>query len=201
MQRFSLFVLIAMLSVVSGVRGGETFKPTDGGFIANWLVLEPISLPDKASSHDEENQKDLFDKEYFAGQKTATPKKDEKVKVGETELTWRAIAAEGDILNLPEVNNSLYIAVTYIHCEEEMSGLSLKIGSDDSSLWLLNGKEVLRVYQGRGVDRDQNTTPEPVTLNKGTNVLMALVINGEGGTGLCARFAKPVKNFEVRSEK
>lgn len=201
MQRFSLFVLFWMLTLVATVRGGETFKPTDGGFIANWLVLEPITLADSASSHDEENQKGMFDKEYFAGLKTATPKNGEKVKVGETELSWRAIAAEGDILNLPEVNNSLYIAVTYIHCEEEMSGLSLKIGSDDSSMWLLNGKEVLRVYQGRGVDRDQNSTPEPITLNKGTNVLMALVINGEGGVGLCARFAKPVKNFEVRSEK
>lgn len=200
MLRFTS-ALLSVLLLATASYAAETFKPTDGGFIANWLVLDPIALPDSASSHDEENQKDLFDKEYFPGLKSATPKNGDKVKVGASDLTWRALVAEGDLLNLPETTNSMFIAVTYIHCEEEITGLSLKIGSDDSSLWFLNGAEVLRVYSGRGLDRDQNSTPEPVTLKKGVNVLMACVINGEGPAGLCARFAKPVTNFKVSVEK
>ena len=194
-------VLLSVLVIANASHAAETFKPTADGFIANWLVLEPISLPDSASSHDEENQKDLFDKEYFPGQKGVEPKNGDKVKVGEKELTWRTQTTEDGMLGLEEVSNSMFIAVAYIHCEEEISGLSLKIGSDDSSMWFLNGAEVLRVYAGRGLERDQSSSPEPVTLKKGVNVLMACVINGEGPAGLCARFAKPVTNFKVSLEK
>jgi len=188
-----------VLGLVVSMCGAAEFKPNEEGFIRNWVLLEPIQLSEKAGTHDEENQKELFDKEYIPNLKQLKPKDGEKVKINNAELTWRAAQAEDYFLALPEQTNSMSIAVAYIECEEEMPGVMLKIGSDDSCLWTLNGKEVLRIYSGRGVDKDQNTSPV-LTLSKGTNVLMAQVINGEGQAGLCARFAKAVTNFKVLGE-
>ena len=101
-------------------------------------------------------------------------------------------------------DNSLGLGIVYITAPDEMKDLKLKIGSDDSSMWILNDKEVKRVYAGRGVDKDQDTA-EGITLNKGVNVLRAFVINGNGDWGLCARFVdkddKPVKNIEISLTK
>lgn len=194
--RVAIWMVLGL--IVSACEAAE-FKPNEEGFIRNWVLLEPIQLSEKAGSHDEENQKDFFEKEYIPNLKELKPKEGDKAKVNNAELTWRAAQAEEWFLALPETTNAMSIAVAYIECEEEMTGVMLKIGSDDSSMWTLNGKEVLRIYSGRGVDKDQNTSPV-LTLKKGTNVLMAQVINGEGQSSLCARFSKAVTNFKVLTE-
>jgi len=57
-------------------------------------LLETIQLDEKAGSHDEENQKDFFNKEWFPGVKTAAPKDGEKVKVGDKEIAFKAHQAD-----------------------------------------------------------------------------------------------------------
>jgi hypothetical protein len=61
-------------------------------------------------------------------------------------------------------------------------------GSDDGAVWWLNGEEVQRFVGGRGVAKDQDKTAKPVKLKKGLNTLVAIVVNGGGPTGACARF-------------
>ena len=67
-------------------------------------------------------------------------------------------------------------------------------------MWRLNGKEVIRVYEGRAIDKDQDKS-KPLTLKKGVNVLSFAVINGDGPAGAAARFldksGNPVKNLTI----
>ncbi len=179
----------------------KTYKPDDEGCIRNWLMLDaPIALDDKASNHDEENQKDFFAKDFIPNQQKCTPAAGEKVKAGTVDKTWKAMQADDGVYKFESVDNAMYLAVCYVVVEAEMPGVFLSIGSDDSSLWRLNGDEVIRVYSGRGVDKDQDKS-KPLTLKKGSNTLYAAVINGGGETGLSARFLdkddKPIKNLVI----
>lgn len=94
----------------------------------------------------------------------------------------------------------MFLGVAYLECAREIADLKLAIGSDDSSTWSVNGREVIRVYAGRPVKQDENVS-EPLTLKKGVNVLRFAVINGNGPSGACARFldkaGKPVAEFTL----
>ncbi len=92
----STFAVCVLLVYGFSARAGDakTFKTDDEGFIRNWLVLEPIQLDDKAGNHDEDNQKDFFAKEFFAGMKKCKPKEGEKVKVDNKDLTWKAVQVD-----------------------------------------------------------------------------------------------------------
>jgi hypothetical protein len=203
-----LALLVLILATARAADDAKTFAPDDEGFIRNWLVLDPIPLGDTAGNHEEESQKPFFAKEHFTGQKDVQPKDGDKAKVGEKQLAWHAVKCDDFYVDFEksasdankEKENSLFFAVAYVIADKDTDGLKLAIGSDDSSVWTLNGKELIRVYEGRPVDKDQNTA-EGVALKKGVNVLRAMVINGEGPTGACARFldkeGKPVKGLKV----
>ncbi len=199
MQRASLCVVLFALALLAG--SANAAMKTDGeGFIRNWLVLGPVQVSDKAGNHDEDNQKEFFDKEQFAGQFKATPAEGEKVKIGNAELAWKATQADDAILQLGEAENTLSFVVSYIVVENDIPNVTLSIGSDDGSCWRLNGDEVIRVYAGRAVEKDQNKSG-PVTLKKGVNVLQGVIINGGGPTAACARFVAPVTNIGVQLTK
>ena len=184
-----VLVALCLLMFVSAAAFAEekTYKPDDEGYIRNWLLLEPIALDEKASEHTEDSQKAFFEKEYFPDQFKATPKDGEKVKVAGADLTWHAIQSDDSVVKFDAKDNSLYIGVVYVTSDKEYPGAFLSIGSDDSSLWRVNGAEVARVYAGRAVDKDQDKS-KALTLNKGVNIVNMAVINGGGETGGCARF-------------
>jgi hypothetical protein len=198
---FSLFAVCALAIYVVGARAGEkTYKPDDEGFIRNWLVLDTIQLDEKASDHSEESDKPFFDKDFFPGQKKAAPKDGDKVKVDNKDLAWKATQFDDALCMFSEQDNSLYLAVTYVTSDSDVDSAKLKIGSDDSSMWLVNGNEVLRVSAGRAVEKDQDTS-KAFKLLKGCNTILAEVINGGGPTGMCCRIVdkddKPVKNVTL----
>ncbi len=203
-------VMLGALALVARAQDkpAQTFKPDDEGFIRNWLVLDPIQLDEKASVHEEASEKPFFEKEWWTGQKDAHPKDGDKVTVNGKELTWRAFQA-GDFnvdfeqtaaKSGKDTGNSLFLGVVYLIADKDMPDVKLSAGSDDSAMWKVNGKEVIRVYRGLAVDRDQDTSPA-LTLHKGVNVLTFAVTNGDGATGACARFldkaGKPVKDLVV----
>ena len=196
-MRKSLALVGVLALAIFALAGGQEkgAKPDDEGFIRNWLVLEPISLGDTAGTHEEETQKPMFAKQYFEGQKDAMPTDGAKVKVDDKVLVWHAHAASDYFVDFEktasdagkEPVHAMFLGVAYVVAPEQMDGVKLAIGSDDSSVWTVNGNEVVRVYAGRGVDKDQDTS-EAMTLKKGVNVVRFAVINGEGPTGACARF-------------
>ena len=180
---------------------------TDGeGFIRAWLVLGPIPVDAKVSNHDEESNKEFLDRPYVASQ--ATPTEGDNATVDEVELAWKAVHSNDYFVDLAKVavdqeldaEHAAYLGVAYVTSEEEVANVKLSIGSDDDSVWRLNGKEVIRSYNGRGIDKDQDSADE-LTLKKGVNVLTFTVLNGEGPTAAAARFVdedgNPVKGLKV----
>jgi hypothetical protein len=176
------------------------------GFIRNWLVLGPIHVDEKVSNHDEESNKDLLDRQYMPA--ASTPTDGDKLTVDETELTWTATKSPDYFVDLAKLafdqeldgEHAAYLGVAYITSEEEVTGVKLCIGSDDDSVWRLNGKEVIRSYTGRGVDKDQDSADD-LTLKQGVNVLTFTVLNGEGPSSAAARFVdedgNPVRGLKV----
>ncbi|HEV8604689.1 MAG TPA: hypothetical protein VGQ99_04950 [Tepidisphaeraceae bacterium] len=203
-------ILGVALVALAAEQAGKTFKPDDEGFIRNWVILEPIPLGETANTHEEDTQKPMFNKQYFDGQKDGTPQDGDKVKVDSKDLAWHAHSASDYAIDFEKIaadaskepTNALFFGVAYIIAADQKDGVKLAIGSDDSSVWWLNGNEVIRVYSGRGVDKDQDTA-ENLTLKKGLNVLRFAVINGDGPTGACARFmdkgGSPVKEITILS--
>lgn len=189
---------ICLMAAALGVRaaagiaaeGPAGYSPDNEGFIRNWLLLDPIEVGEKAATHEEDSEKGFFDKEFFDGQNKAMPKLGDKVKVGAAEMVWKD-------------NGDFALDLRKIAEDADMNDLKLKIGSDDSSCWWLNGKEVIRVYAGRGCEKDQDTK-EGLSLKKGCNVLKFEVINGDGDYGACARFTdkndKPLVDLKVALE-
>ena len=195
------------VSAAPGVAPKELLPVDEEGFIGNWLILDPIELGEKAGTHEENSQKEFID--YYTNQAKATPEAGEKVKVGDKEMAWKAVSNGADaIIDLRKLaeragkptDRTVVLGLCYILADADMNDLKLKIGSDDSSCWWLNDKEVIRVFGGRACEKDQDTK-DGLSLKKGVNVLRVVVINGEGEFGFCARFTdkddKPVRNIRI----
>ena len=208
-KRIGLIAVLGLAMVAFAAdQAGKTYKTDDEGFIRNWVVLDPIALGDTAATHEEDTQKPMFNKQYFDGQKDGMPQDGDKVKVEGKDVTWHAHAAGDYAIDFEKIaadaskepTNAMYFGVAYIMSPEQKDGVKLAIGSDDSSVWWLNGSEVIRVYSGRGVDKDQDQA-ENLTLKKGLNVLRFAVINGDGPAGACARFldkgGSPLKEITI----
>jgi len=178
--------------------------PSPQGFIQRWTLLEPIGamgLTDKAV-------RETVGKEHFPNQLTIVPNAGDKVKVGDSELSWHAVDTKEYNVNLfhfaraleKPTSNILTWGVTIVNCPEEIHDVRLAIGSNAASIWWLNGQEVIGIYGDRQTVIDDGVSKR-VTLKKGANVLRCAVINGGGATDFCARFlkedGKPVLGYTV----
>lgn len=176
------------------------------GFIKKWLVAGPIHLDEKVSNHDEESNKDYLDREYVPAEQS--PKEGDTFKIDDVELTWKSAEIGDFAVELNKIaeeegadaEHAAYLGTAYIIADEQIDGVKLSVGSDDDSVWRLNGEEVIRAYGGRGIDKDQNEAEE-LTLKKGVNTLSFTVLNGEGPAAAAARFVdedgNPVRGIKV----
>jgi hypothetical protein len=189
----ALAAVILALFAVPGLQAEDT-KPDAEGFLRSWLLLAPIPMADGQS------EEDALNKEWIASEAKLAPKAGDKLKVGEKELTWKAITASDYFFDInaavgETTENAVAYAVAYVTAPEEMKGLQLRVGSDDMCKVYLNGKEVIKATEDRPVDKDQNQADD-VTLNKGVNVIVFKIVNGAVDWAGAARFtdkdAKPV---------
>lgn len=171
----------------------------DEGFIKTWLLLAPIPLGDCVSGADG------LAKEQIPGEANLKPKEGDKVRVGDTDLTWRKYTAKEYFFDFngfldKQVEDSVGYAVCYIEAPSELRGVQLKTGSDDQCKVWLNGKEVFRYTEPRAIDRDQDTTE--VTLKQGMNTLVFKVVNEKIDWSGCARFTDKdgnvLRNLKIR---
>ncbi len=177
---------------------------TDDGHIKGWLLLAPIPLAEG------ESQADAVDKEKVKDEAKLAPKDGDKVKVGKDELTWKKQVAEDWFFDLNKHSGdtkeqAVGYAVTYIVADAEVTGVTLKIGSDDGFKIWLNGKEVGKGTDDRALDKDQNSF-DKLTLTKGENVLVLKVTNGiadwTGGARFVDKDDKPItKGLKVELKK
>ena len=178
--------------------------PGADGFIQRWLLLEPIP----ASGLTESIVRAAVVKEYFPNQFTVLPRDGDKVTVGGAELAWHAVDTKLYNVNLyhfawalsKRTTDALFWVVTVINCPQEMSGVRLAIGSNAASVWWVNGKEVIGIYNDRQATIDDGVSKR-LTLNKGPNIVRAAIVNAGGATDFCARFLdaddKPLKGYTV----
>jgi hypothetical protein len=212
MPALAVWTLLAMSTLAAAEIAAPTLtSPAPGesavdarGFIRRWLLLEPIDSTGLTDSAVQAAVK----KSYFPEQLTVIPRDTDKVKVNETELTWHAVETKNYNVNLfhfaralgKKTSDVLFWAVVTVNSPREMKDVRLAIGSNAASVWWLNGKEVIGIYGDRQTVIDDGVSKR-VTLNKGSNVLRAAIINGGGATDFCARFLdaedKPLKGITV----
>jgi hypothetical protein len=180
-------------------------SPGTEGFIQRWLILEPI--PTKGQLTDSAVQT-AVKTDFFPNQLTVMPRHGDKVTVGGSQLTWHAVDTTGYNVNLyhfayalgKPTSNVLFWAVTVVNSPRERPDVRLAIGSNAASVWWVNGKEVIGIYNDRQTVIDDGVSGR-LTLQKGPNVLRAAIVNGGGATDFCARFLdgeyRPVKDIRV----
>lgn len=189
--------LLAALLVAFAPSPQSALAPDRDGFIHDWLVLAPIPLAGESGA-------DEIDTEFIFGETSPAPKDgDRTAAVGAQDLTWRAHHASDYFIDfLPsfgQVRGEYVVAyaVTYVTASEAMD-VQLALGTNDQGKVWLNGKEVFRSVDARGLAKDSDRVP--VTLVKGRNVLVFKVINEVNSWQACARFVRgdlPVTNLGV----
>ena len=191
----------------SATKGKKT--PNTDGFIQRWLLLEPISKPNRTNTvFTYPYLNNVFSTEYFANQFTVIPKDGEKVKVGEQELTWHALESPNFNIKLFRFAYGFYKhtyavifwAVTIVNSPKEIKNVRLAAGSNGASVWWVNSKEELVLEGDRRMVMDDGVSNR-FTLNKGKNVIRVGLINGPGLSDFCVRFldenGQPIKDLTI----
>jgi len=185
-------------------------KPVDkDGFIRRWMLLEPISKPNRTNTvFTSAYVRAAFQENYFPNQFTVLPKDGELVKVGEQELRWHALDSSlfnvklfrfAYGLNKP-VYGVLFWAVTVVNSPREVKNVRLAAGSNASSMWWVNGEEAVSLFDDRRLVMD-DAVSRRLTLKQGKNVIRGAVINGPGMSDFCVRFVDenghPIEDLTV----
>src|SRR5687768_17552709 len=134
MRRLAAFAVVTLclsLFTLAAQDQGKTFKPDDEGYIRNWLLLEPIKLTEDVSSHTEEQEKPVFDKDFV--KKDYAPKDGDKLKANDAEYAWAAKEASDAIVDLTatfegkDTQQCLFLGVVYVTAPQEMKDVKLSI--------------------------------------------------------------------------
>ncbi|WP_321997540.1 hypothetical protein [Draconibacterium orientale] len=190
----------------------EKSTPDADGFIQRWLLLEPISKPNRSNTvFTDSYLRAAFDTLYFPNQFTILPEDGDIVKVGDTELAWHAL--DSKLFNVKlfrfayglskPIYGVVFWAVTVVNAPEDMENVRMAVGSNSASMWWLNGEETLLLSGDRRMVMDDAVSPR-LTLKKGKNIVRGVVINGPGMSDFCVRFldekGEPIKNITITCE-
>jgi hypothetical protein len=174
---------------------------TADGFIQRWLILEPVRVPGQLT---QSTVRTAIEKD-FPVPLTPLPRDGDKLTLGDSELTWRAVDTVNYNVNLyhfayalkKPTSNVLFWVATVVNAPREMRGVRLAIGSNAASVWWVNG-EATALYNERQTVIDDGVSKR-LTLNAGANVIRAAIVNAGGATDFCARFLdendRPIKTL------
>ncbi len=200
MFRTSALALTCLVGLVGiGFTAEDQFSPNEEGYIRNWLLLAPLPLDDGQDGAAGNN------KAQIANEDAMKPKPNEKVTYKGKELAWKKYQAKEDFVDFndflgAQTEDCVGYAVCYLICPDEMTGLKMKMGSDDQAKVYLNGKEVLKNDTPRPLTKDEDTA-ENVTLKKGQNLLVFKVVNEKvdfsGSIRFLSKNGEIVRNFKV----
>ena len=186
--------------------------PDADGFLQRWLLLEPISKPNRTNTPFTDSYvRSAFSTEYFPNQFTVVPRDGDKVTVAGQELAWHALDSANWNVKLYRfaygLNKTtygvLFWAVTVVNSPRDMPNVRMAVGSNSASMWWLNGKEAVHLFGDRRMVMD-DCISNRLTLNKGRNVIRGAVINGPGLSDFCVRFidekGDPIKDLTLSFE-
>jgi hypothetical protein len=169
-----LGVAVAVLACGASFKA-DTFKPDDDGYIRHWLVLTPLPIAEGQTGAE------ALKADQIKEEGKIQPKEGDKVTFDGKEYVWRKYEAKESHIDFndfleKQVEDSVGFAVCYIHADKEMTGLKLRMGSDDQARVYLNGRLLLECEEARPLTKDADTA-ENVTLKKGRNVLVFKIVN------------------------
>jgi hypothetical protein len=179
--------------------------PTHDGFIQRWLVLEPVRTKGQLT---ESAVQAAVKTDIFADPLTVLPRDGDTVTVDGSQLAWHALDTTEYNVNLyhfayalgKPTSNVLFWAVTVVNSPREIADVRLAIGSNAASVWWVNGKEVIAIYNDRQTVIDDGVSKR-LTLQKGSNIVRAAIVNAGGATDFCARFVdaeyRPIRDVSV----
>ena len=183
--------------------------PDADGFLQRWLLLEPISKPNRTNTvFTDSYVREAMTTPYFPNQLTVIPRDGDKVTVGDQELAWHALDSTGFNVKLfrfaygldKPVYGVLFWAVTVVDSPREIKNARLAVGSNSASMWWVNGKEAVGLFGDRRMVMD-DAASQRLTLKKGRNVVRGAVINGPGMSDFCVRFidenGEPIKDLSL----
>jgi hypothetical protein len=196
----SLVAGLFLMSSLGGALHAADSKVDGEGFVRDWLMLAPFALPEDTGA-------DAIDMAQVAKEGDLKPKAGDTQKVGDKEGTWKAVTAKEYNLDVNVAlgtrnEDVLAYLVTYIVAEADMPGLTMAIGSNDQAKVWLNGKQVIKFAETRGIEQDSDKAPG-VALTKGVNVVVFKVINQKNDWAAALRFldkdGKAVTGLTVKS--
>ena len=187
--------------------------PDVDGFLQRWLLLEPISKPNRTNTvFTDSYVRNAFATEYFPGQMRVVPHNGDTVTVEAQTLAWHAVDSSAfDVklfrfaygLNKPTYG-IIFWAVTIVDSPRELKSVRMAVGSNSASMWWLNGKEAVLLSGDRRMVMDDCVSSR-LTLNKGRNVIRGAVINGPGLSDFCVRFiderGQPIKDLTLNLDQ
>ena len=179
--------------------------PNADGFLQRWLLLEPLPIPGQLT---ESAVRTAVSTDDFRNQLAALPRDGDMVKIGNSQLTWRAVDTLAYNVNLyhfayaltKPTSNVLFSIATVVNAPRDMTDVRLAIGSNAASVWWVNGREVISIFNDRQTVIDDGVSKR-LTLKRGANVIRAAILNAGGATDFCARFLdagdRPIKELTV----
>ncbi|MBN8246620.1 MAG: hypothetical protein J0L84_04170 [Verrucomicrobia bacterium] len=172
----SLLAAGLVLAVWIGSRAvaAGTLAPDPEGYIRDWLMLAPISLPEGGSAGD------LLLAEQIPGEASLKPREGDRVTANGRPLVWKSITAPTNHFDFNAVLNSpndrcAGFMVTYIECDREIPGVILAVGSNDQGRIYFNGVDIYAFTEARPLMLDADKGR--VTLKAGVNVIVFKVLN------------------------
>jgi hypothetical protein len=169
--------------------------PGADGFLQRWLLLEPLPINGQLT---QSAVQAAVATDEFRSQLTMLPRDGDTVNAGTAQLTWHAVdTLEYNVnlyhfayaLNKP-TSNVLFSVATVVLAPRELKDVRLAIGSNAASVWWVNGKEVIGIYNDRQSVVDDGVSRR-LTLKQGANVIRGAILNAGGATDFCARFLDP----------
>lgn len=179
--------------------------PNADGFLQRWLLLEPLPIPGQLT---ESAVRAAVGTDDFRNQLATFPRDGDMVKMGNSQLTWRAVDTIAYNVNLyhfayalnKPTSNVLFSIATVVHAPRDLADVRLAIGSNAASVWWVNGNEVISIFNDRQTVIDDGVSKR-LTLKRGANVIRAAILNAGGATDFCARFLdpadRPIKELTV----
>jgi hypothetical protein len=192
-----LFAFLGLLT--PRVSSSETLRPDSDGYIRDWVMLAPITLPQGRLAAD------LIIEEQVKNEAALQPKAGDTVKIYGKELTWKNITASAKYFDFNAILNTVNdhaagFMVTYIECDREMSDVTMALGSNDQARLYLNGRDIYAFQDARSLELDADKGK--VHLKKGVNVVVFKVINEQNSWQGSMRFldktGAPVRDLKIK---
>lgn len=183
--------------------------PDSDGFLQRWLLLEPISKPNRTNTGFTGTYvRKALTTEYFPKQFGPVPKNGQIQTVAGTPLAWHAVDTnlfDVKLFNFAQdlgkpTYGVIFWAVTVVESPREITNARLAVGTNSASMWWVNGEEAAGLFGDRRMVMD-DVLSAPLTLHKGRNVIRGAVINGPGLSDFCVRFldadGRPIRDITL----